>query len=107
VTKWISDSDMPEALVADEMGHSNTFISVQVALICDLLTEKIVMEMLCIRKKHFRLGGMASSEWTRSVRAVRDTLVADYSTCSVNAMCRVAYCPLNAVSPFLLALSVS
>jgi hypothetical protein len=107
VTKWISDSDMPEALEADEMGHNKTFISVQVALICDWLTEKIVMGMLCISKKHFHLGGMALSEWTHSVRAVRNTLVADYSTRGVNATRRIAYCPLNAVLPFLLALSVS
>jgi len=60
-----------------------------------------------ISKKHFRPGGMAPSEWTRSVRAVRDTPVVDYSTPGVNATRRVAYCPLNAVSPFLLALSVS
>ena len=38
-----------------------------------------------ISKKHFRPGGMAPSEWTRSVRAVRDTPVADYSTPGVNA----------------------
>jgi hypothetical protein len=60
-----------------------------------------------ISKKHFRPGGMAPSEWTRSVRAVRDTPVADYSTPGVNATRRVAYCPPNAVSPFLLAQSVS
>jgi hypothetical protein len=60
-----------------------------------------------ISKKHFRPGGMAPSEWTRSIRAVRDTPVADYSTPGVNATRRVAYCPTIAVSPFLLALSVS
>jgi len=60
-----------------------------------------------ISKKHFRPGGMAPSEWTRSVRAVRGTPVADYSTPGVNATRRVAYCPPNAVSPFLLAQLVS
>ena len=30
-----------------------------------------------INKKHFRPGGMAPSEWTRSIRALRDTPVAD------------------------------
>jgi len=59
-----------------------------------------------ISKKHFRPGGMAPSEWTRSVRAVRDTPVTDYSTPGVNTTRRVAYRPLIAVSPFLLALSV-
>jgi len=60
-----------------------------------------------ISKKHFRPGGMAASEWTRSVRAVRDTPVADYSSPGVNTTRRVAYRPPIAVSPFLLALSVS
>jgi hypothetical protein len=50
---------------------------------------------------------MAPSEWTRSVRAVRDTPVADYSAPGLNTMRRVTYCPPIAVSPFLLALSVS
>jgi hypothetical protein len=61
----------------------------------------------CISKKHFRLGGLAASEWTRSVRAVRDTPVGDYSAPGVNTTRRVAYRPPIAVSPFLLALSVS
>jgi len=63
--------------------------------------------MANIRKKHFRPGGMASSEWTRSVRAVRDTPEADLSAPGVNTTRRVAYRPTIAVSPFLLALSVS
>jgi hypothetical protein len=50
---------------------------------------------------------MAASEWTRSVRAVRDTPVADYSVPGVNTMRRVVYSPPIAVSPFLLVLSVS
>jgi len=60
-----------------------------------------------ISKKYFRPGGMAPSEWTRSVRAVRDTLVADYSAPGLNTTHRVAYRPPIAVSPFLLALLVS
>jgi len=54
-----------------------------------------------ISKKHFRLGGMAPSEWTRSVRAVRDTPVADYSAPGVNTTRRVAHRRPIAVSPFL------
>jgi len=50
---------------------------------------------------------MAPSEWTRSVRAVRDTPVADYSAHGLNTTRRVAYRPPIALSPFLLALSVS
>jgi len=65
------------------------------------------VEMSSISKKHFRPGGMAPSEWTRSVRAVRVTPVADYSAPSVNTTRRIAYRPPTAVSPFLLALSVS
>jgi len=52
-------------------------------------------------KKHFRPGGMAPSEWTRSVRAVRDTLVADYSAPGVNTTRHVAHRPSITVSPFL------
>ena len=42
-----------------------------------------------------------------SVRAVRDTPGADDSAPGVNTTHRVTYRPPNAVSPFLLALSVS
>jgi len=60
-----------------------------------------------ISKKYFHPGGMAPSEWTRSVRAVRDTAVADYTAPGLDTMRRVSYRPPIAVSPFLLALSVS
>jgi len=62
---------------------------------------------MSISKKYFRPGGMAPSEWTRSVRAVRDTPVVEDSVPGVNTTHRVEYHPLIAVSPFLLALSVS
>jgi len=61
----------------------------------------------CIRKKHFRPGGMAVSEWMRSARAVRDTPLTDYSAPGANTTHRGAYRPMIAVSLFLLALSVS
>ena len=60
-----------------------------------------------ITKKYFRPGRMAPSEWTRSVRAIRDTQVADYSAPGINSACRIPYRPLIALSPFLLILSVS
>jgi len=60
-----------------------------------------------ISKKHLHPGGMAPSEWMRSVRAVRDTPVADYSAPGVDTTHRLAYRPPIAVWPFLLALSVS
>jgi len=43
VRRWVSDSDMPGALVADEMGLGMTVIPVAAAIISKLLTEKVVM----------------------------------------------------------------
>jgi hypothetical protein len=60
-----------------------------------------------IRKNRFRSGAMASSEWTCSVRVVRDTPEADYSETGVITMRRIVYCPRIAVSPFRCILSVS
>jgi len=60
-----------------------------------------------ISKKYFRPGGMAPSEWTGPVRAVRDTPVADYSAHGFNSTRHVPYRPVIDVSPFLLVLSVS
>jgi len=62
---------------------------------------------ISIRAEWLGPGGMAGSEWMHSVRAIRDTPVADYSAPGANTKRRVVYCPLIAVSPFLLALSVS
>ena len=45
-------------------------------------------------KKYFRPCGMAPSEWTPSVRALRDILVADHSIPVLNTTRRVAYHPL-------------
>jgi len=66
-----------------------------------------VQYMANISKKHFRPGGMAASEWTRSVRAVRDAPVEDYSAAGVKTTRRVAYRPLFPVSQLNLAVSVS
>ena len=60
-----------------------------------------------IRAKIIYPSGMAPSEWTCSIRAGRDTAVADYSALGVNNRCRVVYCPLIGVSQFLLPLLVS
>jgi len=43
VNRCVWDSDMPGVLVADEMDYSKTFTSVAAAMICKLLTEKVVM----------------------------------------------------------------
>ena len=58
------------------------------------------------QQKHFHPGGMAPSEWTRSVRDIRDTPVADYSVPGANTTRRIAYRPQITVLPCLLALSV-
>jgi len=60
-----------------------------------------------ISKQQFHPGGMTASEWTRSVRAVRNTPVADYSVPSANTTHHGGYRPPIAVSPFLPALSIS
>ena len=65
------------------------------------------VELAHISKKHFRPGGMALSEWTRSIWVVRDIPVADNSVPGANTLRRSAYRPLIAVSPCLLALSGS
>jgi hypothetical protein len=41
--RWVSDDDMPGALVAEEMGFEKTFTSVAAATMYKLLTEKVVM----------------------------------------------------------------
>jgi hypothetical protein len=61
----------------------------------------------CISKKYFRLGGMALSECTRCVRAVKNTPVVNYTTPGLKTTRRIAYRPPIAVSPVLVALSVS
>jgi len=43
VSRWVSDADMPGALVADEMGLQQTFTLVAAAMFCKLVTEKVVM----------------------------------------------------------------
>jgi len=43
VRRWVWDADMPGALMADEMGLGKTFTSVAAAMLCKLVTEKVVM----------------------------------------------------------------
>jgi len=43
VRRWVWEADMPGALVADEMGLGKTFTSVAAAMLCKLVTEKVVM----------------------------------------------------------------
>jgi len=60
---WVSDADMPGALVADEMGLGNTFTSVAAAMICKLLTEKVVMWLPLLN-----LWGNTLDEWVNMVQ---------------------------------------
>jgi len=41
--RWAWDTDMPGELMADEMGLGKTFTSVAAAMLCKLVTEKVVM----------------------------------------------------------------
>jgi len=43
VRRWVWDADMPGVLVVDEMGLGKTFTTVAAAMICRLLTEKVVI----------------------------------------------------------------
>jgi hypothetical protein len=43
VRRCVWDADMPRALVADDMGRGKTFTSVAAAMLCKLVTEKVVM----------------------------------------------------------------
>ena len=52
---------------------------------------------MSIRKKHFCPVGMAPSEWTCSVRAVRDNPVADDSVPGINSTHRIPYRPMIVV----------
>jgi hypothetical protein len=43
VKRWVWDANMPGALVVDEIGLGKTFTSVAAAILCKLVTEKVVM----------------------------------------------------------------
>jgi len=43
IGRWVWDADMAGALVADEMGLGKTFTSIAAAMLCKLVTEKVVM----------------------------------------------------------------
>jgi len=60
-----------------------------------------------ISKRILRLGGMAPSQRTRSIWVVRDIPVVACSAPGIDTTRHVAYRPPIAVSPFVLALSVS
>jgi len=60
VWRWVWDADMPGALVADDMGLGKTFTSVAAAILCKLVTEKVVMGLpLSI------VWGNTLEEWVR------------------------------------------
>ena len=74
-----------------------SILTVNKSGIVTLTVQHDMIVSVVISKKHFRLGEMASSEWTRFDRAVRDTPVADYSAPGVNSTHRVAYRSLIAI----------
>jgi len=43
VGKWVWDADMPGALVVEEMGLGKTFTLFAVAMLCKLVTERVVL----------------------------------------------------------------
>jgi hypothetical protein len=45
VRRWVWDADMLGALVVDKMGLGKTFTSVAAAMLCNLVTENIVMRL--------------------------------------------------------------
>jgi hypothetical protein len=90
-----------------EIHRDDTGISLGQKAYITTILKRFGFEHSHISKKYFRPGGMTLSEWTRSVRAVRDIPVADYSARGPNTKCRVAYRPPIAVAPFHLALLVS
>jgi hypothetical protein len=61
----------------------------------------------CISKKYFHGRRITPSQWTCSVRAVRDTPVVYNSALGLNTTCCIAYPPPITVSPFPHPLSVS
>jgi len=77
----------------------------------DVVTHNIAWtDAQFISKKIFLSGGMAPLEWTCSftaLRAVGDTLVADYSMPGINMMRHFEHRPPITVSPFFLGLCVS
>jgi hypothetical protein len=43
IRRWVRDADMPDALVADEMDLGKTFTSVAAAMLCKMVTEKVLI----------------------------------------------------------------
>jgi len=75
--------------------------------VCILIYVSMYLWTYIISKNIFHWGGMAPSEWTRSIRAVRDTPVTEYATPGISTTRRVVYRPPIAVSPFRSVVFVS
>jgi len=74
VRRWVWDADMPGALVADEMGLGKSLTSVAAAMICKLVTEKVVMGLPlsilwgntleeCVILAHNDFPGIVAEDW--------------------------------------------
>ena len=110
-TKYDSEEDTSDEIRSltytyegQDLGHVNRCAAAEKNT---EMQEKRVVNSYHISKSDCCPGGMTPSEWTHSVRAVRDTPVSDYSAPGVNWTRCVPYRPLIAVSPFLLVLLVS
>ena len=80
----------------------------KISLEADKFAKQMISDLcMFMSKKPCHRGGMAPSEWMRSITAARDTPVADYSALSAKTTRCVAYPPPIVVSQFLLTLSVS
>ena len=58
VRRWVWDADIPGALVAEEISLRKTFPSVAAAMLCKLVTQKVVMGLPL-----FILWGNTLEEW--------------------------------------------
>jgi len=73
---WVWDADMPGALVVDEMGLGKSFTSVAAAILCKLVTEKVVMRLLLSI-----LWGNTIEEWVILAHNDFPSIVGDEQEC--------------------------
>jgi hypothetical protein len=68
--RWIWDSDMPGVLVADDMGLGRTFTSASVAIICKMLTEKVVIglpQSVVLENTHDKRQNLAQNNFPNDI----------------------------------------
>ena len=72
VRRWVWVADMPASLVADETGLGKTFNSVAAAMVCNLLTEKVVMGLLLAI-----LSGNTLADWVNIVQTIFSGIISE------------------------------